>query len=121
MLSSPKASRISMLRSPEEKDPVRRALISLSSASGSGLGRLAVLGQFDDVPVEVLVTPAPPPGFLTRSVEDAGAGVARPNVCGFDVVNSQPDQSAGRGPLLSGIKREMKVFTFGPRQLGVRP
>jgi len=78
-----------------------------------------VLGEFDDVSVEVLIACASTPRFVSGLVEDSGTTVHRRCVSISDVFDGQADLSASSGPSSGGVEGEMKIGASSPGDLCV--
>jgi hypothetical protein len=78
-----------------------------------------MLGQFDDVSVEVSIAPAAAPGLVSRLVKDTSACIYRCSMGIFDAFDRQRDLSTGSRLLLGGIESEMKVGAVSPGDLRV--
>ena len=80
---------------------------------------LRVLGQFDHVSVEVLISCASTPGFVSWVVEYSGTSVYGRCMSRSDVFDRETDLSASSGPPFGGVEGEMKIGALCPGDLCV--
>jgi hypothetical protein len=76
-----------------------------------------MLGQFDDISVQVLIAPAATPGLVSRLVKDTSASAYGCSMGIFNVLDRQRDLNPRSRLLLGGIEGEMKVGAVSPRDL----
>jgi hypothetical protein len=83
--------------------------------------QLCVLGQLNDVSVEVCMASAPTPVLVTRFVKDTSACTDCRCMSCFDVVDGQAHLCAGSRLVLGGLEGEVKVSALYPGDLGMAP
>jgi hypothetical protein len=76
-----------------------------------------MLGQFDEVSVEIFIAPATAPGLVSRLVMDTSACIYGCSMGIFNVLDRQRDLRPRSRLLLGGIEGEMKVGAVSPRDL----
>src|ERR1700733_13390326 len=80
---------------------------------------LSVLGQLDDVSIEVRIASATAPRLVPRLVKNSGTCFCRLDMRSLDVINPQTDKGSRRRLLFGRIQREVKVGALCPGDLGV--
>jgi hypothetical protein len=80
-----------------------------------------MLGQLDDVSVEVFIASALAPELAARFVKDTSACPYCRCMSIFDVVDRESDLSAGSRLVLGRIESEVKVGPLSPGDFGMTP